>query len=397
MKKKIVIPALIAIVAVAAWVIVSLGRSSETEYRFVQISRGNVRSVVSSTGTLQAIKTVEVGTQVSGKITAIYADYNDRVTAGQLIALVDPTLLKQAVRSAEADLLRGQAELTQATQEKDRIERLYERQVSTESEHATALYQYTVAQASLTSAEVNLERARQNLSYAEVRAPVDGVVLARTVDVGQTVAASLSAPQIFLIAGDLAAMEILASVDESDIGAIREGQRVEFTVQAYPSETFAGTVRQLRLQPTSQDNVVSYTVVVSVANPDGRLLPGMTATVEFIVAEAIDVLKVSNTALRFTPTAQMLAAVGGPRTKTDASSAGATIRLWTLDSAGKPTTTSVQTGITDGQATEISGSGIREGMQLIAAIANGTSSSAGVNPFQTQQSRSMPGPPPPGM
>jgi HlyD family secretion protein len=174
MKKKIVVPALIAIAAVAAWVIVSQGRSSETEYRFVQVSRGNVRSVVSSTGKLQAIKTVEVGTQVSGKITAIYADFNDRVTAGQLIALVDPTLLKQAVRSAEADLLRSQAELTQATQEKDRIERLYERQVSTESEHATALYQYTVAQASLTSAEVNLERARQNLSYAEVRAPVDG-------------------------------------------------------------------------------------------------------------------------------------------------------------------------------------------------------------------------------
>ncbi len=397
MKKKIVIPALIAIAAVAAWVIVSQGRSSETEFRFVQISRGTVRSVVSSTGKLQAIKTVEVGTQVSGKITAIYADFNDRVTAGQLIALVDPTLLKQAVRSAEAELLRGQAELTQATQEKDRIERLFERQVSTESEHATALYQYTVAQASLTSAEVNLERARQNLSYAEVRAPVDGVVLARTVDVGQTVAASLSAPQIFLIAGDLAAMEILASVDESDIGTIHEGQRVEFTVQAYPNETFAGTVRQLRLQPTTQDNVVSYTVVVSVANPDGRLLPGMTATAEFIVAEATDVLKVSNTALRFTPTSDMLAAAGGPRTRTEVGSAGATIRLWILDNAGKPAATPVQTGISDGQYTEISGSGIKEGMQVIASISNGTASSTGVNPFQTQQSRSMPGPPPPGM
>ncbi len=389
MKKKIVVPAIIAIVAVVAWGIVSRGRSSETEYRFVQVSRGDVRSVVSSTGTLQAIKTVEVGTQVSGKITAIYADYNDRVTAGQLIALVDPTLLKQAVRSAEADLLRSQAELTQATQEKDRIDRLFERQVSTESEHATALYQYTVAKASLTSAEVNLERARQNLSYAEVRAPVDGVVLARTVDVGQTVAASLSAPQIFLIAGDLAEMEILASVDESDIGTIHEGQAVEFTVQAYPDEKFAGTVRQMRLQPTTQDNVVSYTVVVSVANPDGRLLPGMTATAEFIIAEATDVLKVSNTALRFTPTSEMRAAAGGKTTPG--------IRLWYLDAGGKPAATSVQTGITDGQYTEISGDGIKEGMQIIASISSGTASSSSANPFQTQQSRSTPGPPPPGM
>jgi HlyD family secretion protein len=192
-------------------------------------------------------------------------------------------------------------------------------------------------------------------------------------------------------------MEILASVDESDIGAIHEGQRVEFTVQAYPNETFAGSVRQVRLQPTNQDNVVSYTVVVSVANPDGRLLPGMTATAEFIVAEAVDVLKVSNTALRFKPTAQMLAAVGGPRTRTDGSSAGATSRLWTIDAGGKPAVAPVQTGITDGQATEISGAGISEGMQIIASISNGTVSTSSSNPFQTQQNRSMPGPPPPGM
>ncbi len=417
--KSMILPAALAVVALVIWGVTSRGRGEKSEFRFVEITRGDLRSTVSSTGTLQAIKTVQVGTQVSGKVAEIYADFNDRVVEGQLIARIDPTLLEQAVSAAEADLERNQAELAQAQRDLDRIERLYQRQVATESEYTTAQYQHAVAQAGLKSSQVNLERARQNLGYSEIHAPISGIVLARTVDVGQTVAASFSAPQLFLIAEDPSQMEILAAVDESDIGQIRTDQAAQFTVQAYPDETFSGTVKQIRLQPSSQDNVVSYTVVISAANPDGRLLPGMTATVDFIIAQASDVLKVPNAALRFRATSEMLAAVreqhqgqtglrgsrgrspdsaetgGGSRGAPVVSGASERdrVRLWYV-ADGKVSVTLVHTGITDGQSTEITGSGIREGMQVIAAVASSATSS-GVNPFQNQASPGgRPGPPP---
>ena len=201
------------------------------------------------------------------------------------------------------------AELDQSQREFERNEQLFQRKVLTEIEFNNAKYALAVARANVKSAQVTLDRARQNLSYTSIFAPIDGIVVERNVDIGQTVTASMSTPQLFLIANDLAQMQILASVDESDIGAIQPDQPVRFTVQAYPDERFTGTVKQVRLQSKTTENVVNYTVVVSVGNPGGRLLPGMTATLEFLTGSASDVLLVPNAALRFRPTDEMRAEV----------------------------------------------------------------------------------------
>jgi len=413
------------------------GREAAAGYRFVEITRGDIESVVSSTGTLQATETVEVGTQVSGQIAEIHVDFNDRVEKGQLIARIDPTLLRQEVQAAEVSVERSRAELEQAKRQYERIAKLYEQKVVTDAEHDAALYSYDIARAAYASAQLNLERARQNLAYTEIRAPISGVVVERSVEVGQTVAASMSAPKLFLIARDFSEMEIHASVDESDIGLIREGQPVRFTVQAYPNQEFSGTVRQVRLQSTVQENVVSYSVVIAVDNPDGRLLPGMTATVEFIVERAEDVLLVPNSALRFRPTEEMQRALAERRQRegTAAASArpaqaadpsvargaagvaarraagpeagipGADARangtrgaaptlLWFVDEDGKVNAVPVRTGITDGQRTAITGPPIlREGMQVIAAVTTGSAPAAATNPFQSQQRSGPPRPP----
>lgn len=295
------------------WWLTARNGTDDIEYRFVGITRGDLESTVTATGTVQATETVEVGTQVSGQISRIFIDFNDRVTAGDLIALIDPTILQQEVRSAEVNLARNQAELDQSRRELERTVELHATQVVTDSELDLARYRFELADASFRSAEINLERARRNLEYSEIRAPISGVVVSRNVEVGQTVAASLSAPILFLLAQDLAEMEILASVDESDIGQIREGQPVRFTVQAYPERQFRGTVQQVRLQSTTQDNVVTYSVVVSAENPSGALLPGMTATLDIVLDREEDVLRVSNTALRFRPTEAMLEEFEQPR------------------------------------------------------------------------------------
>ncbi len=304
------------VLAAAAWLISGARKSDTSEYRFATVERGDLEATVSSTGTLSAVTTVQVGTQVSGKVVAIHADFNDRVKQGELIAQIDPVLLQQTVRDAQAGLERNQAQLEQTRREYERNKLLFERKVLTEIDFNTAKYAYDVALANVKSAQVTLERARQNLAYTNIYAPIDGVVVERDVDVGQTVAASLSAPQLFLIANDLAQMQILASVDESDIGVIHEGQSARFTVQAYPNETFTGRVKQVRLQSKTTENVVNYTVVVSVSNANGKLLPGMTATIDFMTGSAKDVLLVPNAALRFRPTEEMRQQVrksAGPR------------------------------------------------------------------------------------
>jgi HlyD family secretion protein len=308
MKKTQIIGAVaIALVIAAVLIYRHSARSEAPPYRFTPVERGDLEAAVSATGTLSAVTTVQVGTQVSGKIVALYADFNDPVKKGQLVARIDPVLAEQTVRDAQAGLERTRAVAEQAKREYERNRGLFERKVLTEVEFNTAKYNNEVAQANVKSAQVTLDRARQNLAYTQIYAPVDGVVVERTVDVGQTVAASLSAPQLFLIANDLSQMQILASVDESDIGAIKEGQPVRFTVQAYPNQAFEGKVKKVRLQSKTTENVVNYTVEVSVENKDGKLLPGMTATTEFVTGAARDILMISNSALRFRPTEPMIA------------------------------------------------------------------------------------------
>jgi HlyD family secretion protein len=423
MKKWIGAATVLALAIVAAWHFGWNGAAEESEYRFVTVERGDLESVVSSTGTLEPITTVVVGTQVSGIISEIFADFNDRVEKGQVIARLDTTLLESAIRDAEANLQKNRAQLRLAEAEHERIERLRGKGIASEQEYNQVRYDRDAARAATLSAEVNLERARQNLAYATIYAPVSGTVIEKNVEVGQTVAASLSAPELFLIAGDLSRMQIMASVDESDIGTIREGQTVRFTIAAYPDDVFTGSVRQVRLQSTMEENVVSYTVVIDVANPERKLLPGMTATVDFLVETAADVLKVANAALRFSPSEEVRAealqrrraargAGAGPPAGASGPAAGrgepvaggagpappeGVSLLWYLDEDGIMDASPVRTGITHGYSTQISGPRIEEGMQFIA----GTGTMAGgrktsTTPFQGENGRPHGPPPPPG-
>ncbi len=431
-KRIIILLTFVAVLAVVLGIFRARRANGNSTYRFAQVERGDVTQVVSTTGTLQAIKSVQVGTQVSGQISQISVDFNDHVHKGQLLARIDPTLLQQQVRSAEANLDRATAALEQNRQEFQRDTVLYARKVLSESDYETARYNYAVARAELQSARISLAQARRNLAYTEITSPIDGVVIERDVDVGQTVAANFSAPQLFLLAEDLSKLEIIAAVDESDIGQIKQDQNVSFTVQSYPDRTFAGRVRQVRLQSTTTSNVVTYNVVVSVENPGGLLLPGMTATVDFEVAKATDVFKVSSAALRLQPTTAMLAKLprhgrpdslrtGGPGAGRGAWGAGRTGRdsafahrgamrdstsrgrLWYLDDQGHLAVLRVHTGISDGKVTEISGPPqLTAGLKVIVAVTSGkatrsVNSNSSNSPFQNQQQRRGFGGPPPGM
>src|SRR4029078_10520424 len=270
-------------------------------YRLGKVERASVKSTVSATGTLGAVRTVQVGTQVSGQIAALYVDFNSHVKKGQLIARIDPILQEAAVQDAEGGLAKANAVATQTQLDYERSKKLHDQQIATDAEYNVAQSSYAQAKASLTSARINLQRAKQTLSYTNIYSPIDGVVVERTMDVGQTVAASFSAPKLFVIAHDLSRMQILASVDESDIGKIQAGQPVTFAVQSFPDRQFSGSVDQVRLNSTTLNNVVSYTAVVSVSNEDGKLLPGMTASVKLVPASADDALPGPSHALRFTP------------------------------------------------------------------------------------------------
>lgn len=310
MKKFGIIGAIVLVVAATIGFFLKKDKAADVEYKFVSVTRGDLESSVSATGKLSAVRTVQVGTQVSGQVAGLYVDFNDHVKKGQVIARLDPTTLQQQVREAEVNMERVEADVAQKKYELDQNKPLFDQKVITEAEYNTYKYNYTVANSNLKSSRATLDRVKQNLNYATIYAPIDGIVVERNVEPGQTVAASMSTPQIFLLAEDLKNMQILVNVDESDIGAIKNGMNVHFSVQAYPDRQFQGTVQQVRLQSSATDNVVNYTVVVRVDNADGVLLPGMTATVAFEIQKVADVLKIPAAALRFKPTEEMLLAVG---------------------------------------------------------------------------------------
>ena len=411
-KKSVIAVGLVLILSVIGVLVHRLAFAKETTtYRFATIERGNLQSTVSATGTLNAVTTVSVGTQVSGQVSELLVDFNDQVKKGQLLARIDPTLAMQAVTDAQANLEKAQAQALQASRDYDRNRELTNDGLVARSAFEVSQSGAAVANASVKSARVALDRAKQNLSYTSIYAPIDGVVVERNVQQGQTVAASLSAPQLFLIANDLSQMQILAQVGESDIAQIKEGQPVSFTVQALTGQTFKGTVKQVRLQSSTTDNVVNYTVVVSVPNTDGKLLPGMTARVQFLTKQSDNVLKVSNSALRYKPTDVELAALKASRqaTTTSTTSTTSTARpdrkawsgtrgtgssnfgtLYYLDANGKLAVARVKTGINDGSTTEITGRNIKEGMKVIAGTINpaattAQTSTAPASPFQGGQ------------
>jgi HlyD family secretion protein len=276
-------------------------------YETAVAKKGSIINTITATGTLQADTTVAIGTQVSGVINHIYVDFNSVVHKNQLLAVLDTTPLKTQVRQAEASLedSKGEVEFNQATFE--RYQALLDKKLVAQADFDQVKYNYTKSRANLKTAKANYDKAIVNLNYATIYSPIRGVILNRAVDQGQTVAASFSTPNLFTIANDLTQMHVEAAIDEADIGQVRQGQPVSFTVDAYPTEVFKGDIRQVRLQPVVTSNVVTYTVIVNAPNPDKKLMPGMTANITVLVQKVDSVLTISGKALRFTPDAAFLA------------------------------------------------------------------------------------------
>jgi len=397
----IIIGTVMFIVLVLGLGLIRKSSNSPSNFEFVTVERGNLENIISSTGALKAKGTVEIGTQVSGTIDKVYADFNDTVKKNEILTVLDTTLLSAAVRDAEANFLRAQAQYNLSLTKYEDAQELYKGEYISELDFNTTESEHESARANLLSAQASLDRANANLKYAVIRSPINGTVINRIVEPGQTVAASFSTPTLFVIAEDLSQMEIHANVDESDIGQIKQGQAVRFTVESYPDETFHGTVREIRLQPQTIQNVVNYTVVVDAANVSGLLLPGMTATVDFVVEQREDVLLISNTALRFQPNQEMLAELRktmmekiadlpdsvkqlrkqemdmrmqhtgfpGMGAQNEAQLPDDVALLWYFDDKNKLSIMPARTGATDGQKTEIvQGHNIKEGMEFISSI-----------------------------
>ena len=384
----------VLVLAAGAWWLLA-GEEAPT-WRTVELTRGPVVQVVSATGVLEATTRVDVGTQVSGILAEVLVDFNDAVLAGQVLARIDPSLLDADVAAATARLAEADATRARLGVERDRAVALHKDGVNSDTERDQAQTAWLVADAQTRAAKVALDRARRNLTYATIASPIDGTVIKRSVEPGQTVSASLSAPTLFVLAGDLTQMQILARVDESDIGLVSPGQRAKFTVPAFPDREFEGTVRQVRLESVIDQNVVTYAVVVDAKNPERALLPGMTATVEFVVAEAAEALCAPNAALRFRPEAGV-AVTGLPAEAAEAPGRGAggppggspSARrggkrpsggtLYVAD-AGGLRGFAVETGLRSSACTEVKGEGLEPGMKLVAGVERATESGT-ASPF----------------
>jgi HlyD family secretion protein len=342
------------------------------------VTRGDIVNVVSSTGTLQAVTTVQVGSQVSGSVESLHADFNSMVRKGQLLAKLDASTYASAVEQAQAALLSAEAEVERlrvamvaADAALTRARELTAKQLlpaadlqAAETAGKTAAAQVAGADARVVQARSGVRTAQVNLSKTVITSPIDGVVIARNVDVGQTVAASLSAPTLFVIAADLSEMQLNASIDESDLGQIAAGQGVSFTVDAYPSETFRGIVSQVRLNPTTVNNVVTYNAIIDAPNEALKLKPGMTATATIEIARRENVLRVPSAALRFKPSADVLERLGSEAVQMP----GKTPALWVPNGKGIAPV-AVKTGAADATYTEIVGSSLVEGATVVTRAA----------------------------
>lgn len=309
MKRRIIVIGAAIVIAVSTLVIIRMASEKESDVTFdtVKVESGNIYNTVTATGTIEAITTVEVGTQVSGILQHIYADFNDNVKQGQILARLDETSLKAQLDQSQSQVDQAQAQLTFQEATYRRLKVLYDKELIAQSDYDQALFNYENSKASLSSARSALSRAKVNLDYATITSPIDGVVLNRAVEEGQTVAASFNTPTLFTIVNDLTQMEVQTSVDEADIGKVNRNQRVEFTVDAYPDMKFTGNVSEVRLQPVTTNNVVTYVVILSAPNPEKKLMPGMTASAIIYVEERENSLVLSGKALRFTPDGAYLA------------------------------------------------------------------------------------------
>lgn len=309
-KKGVIILVVVIVVAAGVWLWVGRGSKSNLSLATTQVTRGSISNSVTATGTVEPVTEVSVGTQVSGIIDHLYVDYNDVVKKGQLIAEMDKVNLQAELESAEAQLANSRTEFEYQQKNYARNKVLYEKGLISDSEYETATYNYEKAKSTYDQSQASMVKVKRNLEYATITSPIDGVVISRAVEEGQTVAAGFETPELFTIAADLTQMQVIADVDEADIGQVEEGQLVTFNVDAYPNDVFEGEVTQVRLEATVESNVVTYEVVISAHNPDLKLKPGLTANVTIYVLKKDNVLTVPAKALRFEPDAAQIAEMG---------------------------------------------------------------------------------------
>jgi HlyD family secretion protein len=359
-KKTLVIVAVAAIAALAVWLLSGGKKEEKITFDTAAVAPANIMNSITATGTIEPVTSVTVGTQVSGIVSKLFVDYNSVVKKGQVIAELDKTNLMSQLNTAKTQLATAQSQLNYQTANYKRYKTLFEKGLVAADDFDNAKLSYTQAKEQVASAKEEVQRAQTNLGYATITSPIDGVVLSKSVEEGQTVAASFSTPELFTIAQDLTNMQVVADVDEADIGDVKEGERVTFTVDAYPDDTFEGEVKQVRQEATTTNNVVTYEVVISAPNADLKLKPGLTANVTIYTAERKGVLSVPSKALRFTPQKETV----GKMKIVDV--ANAKNKVWTIE-GNSIVAHKVNIGMTDGTNTQIVG-GIAEGTKVITGL-----------------------------
>lgn len=359
-KKTLVIVAVAAIATLAVWLLSGGKKEEKITFDTAAVAPANIMNSITATGTIEPVTSVTVGTQVSGIVSKLFVDYNSVVKKGQVIAELDKTNLMSQLNTAKTQLATAQSQLNYQTANYNRYKTLFEKGLVAADDFDNAKLSYTQAKEQVVSAKEEVQRAQTNLGYATITSPIDGVVLSKSVEEGQTVAASFSTPELFTIAQDLTNMQVVADVDEADIGDVKEGERVSFTVDAYHDDTFEGEVKQVRQEATTTNNVVTYEVVISAPNADLKLKPGLTANVTIYTAERKGVLSVPSKALRFTPQRETV----GKMKIVDV--ANAKNKVWTIE-GNSIVAHKVNIGMTDGTNTQIVG-GIAEGTKVVTGL-----------------------------
>lgn len=353
--------AVVIIVAIVAWALSGSKKEEQISFETAAVAPANIMNSITATGTIEPVTSVTVGTQVSGIVSKLYVDYNSVVKKGQVIAELDKTNLMSQLNSAKTQLATAQSQLNYQTTNFNRYKTLYQKGLVAADDFDSAKLSYTQAKEQMAAAKEEVQRAQTNLGYATITSPIDGIVLSKSVEEGQTVAASFSTPELFTIAQDLTNMQVVADVDEADIGDVKEGERVSFTVDAYPDDTFEGTVKQVRQEATTTNNVVTYEVVISAPNADLKLKPGLTANVTIYTAERKGVLSVQSKALRFTPQKETVG-----KMKILDQTGNAKNKVWTIE-GNSIVAHNVNIGMTDGTNTQIL-NGISAGVKVVTGL-----------------------------
>lgn len=389
MKKKIfskvwIAMILVVVIAVAVWLLSGGKKEEQINFKQEKVATHTLQNSITATGTIEAVTSVTVGTQVSGIVNKLYVDYNSVVKKGQVIAELDKTNLISELNTAKANLASTESNLSYQSANMKRYLTLYKKGLVSADEYENALLAYRQAKEQVASSRENVQKAQTNLGYATITSPIDGTVISKSVEEGQTVAASFNTPELFTIAKDLKNMQVIANVDEADIGGVAVGNRVNFTVDAYPDDTFEGVVKQVRLEATTTNNVVTYEVVISAPNADLKLKPGLTANVTIYTKEQANILSVANKALRFTPTKET---VGKNMKIVDCKGKN---KVWTLN-GNTLTAHSVNIGQSDAMHTQII-SGIKAGQSVVTEIVVDASEDEEDSQPQSQGLISGPGP-----